>query len=119
MLGNDSLGHGLAHDLVTAVAEHSLGSRIELDDPAFVIDRDDAVERQLDDRRTANIIRSASDAFASWMMQNVTVLLIPVWRSLARFSASFGPHIHGLSPLFMTVMARVSRLESESGSEDR
>src|ERR687895_1690135 len=46
---DDESRHLLAEDILPAIAERRLGRRIELDDPALAIDRDDAVEGRLKD----------------------------------------------------------------------
>ena len=45
MARDDDIGQGLAHDGVARQAEGLFGGRIELDDAAFGIAGDDAVER--------------------------------------------------------------------------
>ena len=56
--GHDQLGHLPAHDRVACVAEDALGRRVELDDRAVVVDRDDAVERRVQHRARAGVARS-------------------------------------------------------------
>src|SRR5262249_14778068 len=46
---NDQLGHLATDHFFRAVAERVLGGRVELEDSALVVDRDDAVERGVED----------------------------------------------------------------------
>src|SRR5262249_55123056 len=52
---HDQRRDGLSQDIGTAAAEGPLGRRIELHDPAGLVDGDDAVDRDLDDRRAQGL----------------------------------------------------------------
>ena len=45
-LGNDQFGQGLAHDLLLAIAKTGFRSGIELDDIAFAVHADNAIQRR-------------------------------------------------------------------------
>ena len=53
--GHDQLGHLPADRVRAAVAERPLRGGVELGDPALGVDRDDAVERRLQDRALARL----------------------------------------------------------------
>jgi hypothetical protein len=47
---HDELGHVLANDLLSRIAEDPLSRRIEVDDAPLLVHRDDGVERSAEDR---------------------------------------------------------------------
>ena len=52
---DDQVDHELPQHLVAQVAERLLGRRVEVDDAPLVVDRDDAVERGVEDRGLARV----------------------------------------------------------------
>jgi hypothetical protein len=53
--GNNELRHRPAENLIALIAERSLGRGIEIHDATFVIDRDDAVKRRVENAGFASL----------------------------------------------------------------
>ena len=66
-----TLGELLTHDIVSTVTKGTLRSQIELGDAAFVVDRHNAVERRVQDRRLARLASSKGRGLCVRLLRHV------------------------------------------------